>query len=68
MLLALDRQERAGTGTLSAVQEVRNQYQIPVVAVVNLADLMDHVSASGQTADVAGLRAYRERYGLQTEE
>jgi hypothetical protein len=29
---------------------------------------MDHVSASGQTADVASLRAYRERYGLQTEE
>jgi orotate phosphoribosyltransferase len=64
VLLALDRQERAGTSALSAVQEVRNQYQIPVVAVVNLADLMEHVSAAGQAADVAGLRRYRERYGL----
>jgi orotate phosphoribosyltransferase len=64
VLLALDRQERAGSGTLSAVQEVRHQYQIPVVAVVNLADLMDHVAGSGQTADIAGLRLYRERYGL----
>jgi orotate phosphoribosyltransferase len=64
VLLALDRQERAGSGTLSAVQEVRQQYQIPVVAVVNLADLMDHVTGSGQAADIAGLQLYRERYGL----
>jgi orotate phosphoribosyltransferase len=64
VLLALDRQERAGTSSLSAVQEVRNQYQIPVVAVVNLADLMDHLGTSGQPADIAGLRLYRERYGL----
>jgi orotate phosphoribosyltransferase len=64
VLLALERQERAGSGTLSAVQEVRQQYQIPVVAVVNLADLIDHVAGSGQAADIAGLRLYRERYGL----
>jgi orotate phosphoribosyltransferase len=64
VLLALDRQERAGTGVLSAVQEVRNQYKIPVVAVVNLADLMEHAGTSGQPADIAGLRLYRERYGL----
>jgi orotate phosphoribosyltransferase len=64
VLLALDRQERAGSGQFSAVQEVRQQYQIPVVAVVNLADLMDHVAGSGQAADIAGLRLYRERYGL----
>jgi orotate phosphoribosyltransferase len=64
VLLALDRQERAGASSLSAVQEVRNQYQIPVIAVVNLADLMDHVGTSGQPADIAGLRLYRERYGL----
>jgi orotate phosphoribosyltransferase len=64
VLLALDRQERAGTGVLSAVQEVGNQYKIPVVAVVNLADLMEHAGTSGQPADIAGLRLYRERYGL----
>jgi orotate phosphoribosyltransferase len=64
VLLALDRQERAGSGALSAVQEVRQQYQIPVVAVVNLADLMAHVAVSGQAADLAGMRQYRERYGL----
>ena len=64
VLLALDRQEKAPNSDLSAVQEVRSQYQIPVISVVNLADLMHHVSRSGQAGDLAGMHRYRERYGL----
>jgi orotate phosphoribosyltransferase len=64
VLLALDRQERASGGDLSAVQEVRAQYQIPVVAVINLADLMQHVSKAGQAGELSSMRLYRERYGL----
>jgi orotate phosphoribosyltransferase len=63
-LLALDRQERAPQSRLSAVQEVREQYGIPVVAVVNLTDLMQHVLARGNRDDLLALQAYRERYGL----
>jgi orotate phosphoribosyltransferase len=64
VLLALNRQERAPDSDLSAVQEVRRQYQIPVISVVNLADLMEHVSRSGQAGDLSSMRLYRERYGL----
>jgi orotate phosphoribosyltransferase len=64
VLLALDRQECAPQSRRSAVQEVRDQYGIPVVAVVNLADLMQHVSLQGQTDDLSRMQAYRERYGL----
>jgi orotate phosphoribosyltransferase len=64
VLLALDRQERAPESDFSAVQEVRSQYQIPVISVVNLADLMHHVSRSGQAGDLSSMRLYRERYGL----
>jgi orotate phosphoribosyltransferase len=64
VLLALDRQERGPQGRLSAVQEVRDQYGIPVVAVVNLADLMQHVSRLGRKDDLARMQAYREQYGL----
>jgi orotate phosphoribosyltransferase len=64
VLLALDRQERASGGDISAVQEVRSQYQIPVISVVNLADLMHHVSRSGHAGDLSSMRLYRERYGL----
>ena len=64
VLLALDRQERASGSDFSAVQEVRSQYQIPVVSVINLADLMQHVSQTGQAGELSSMRLYRERYGL----
>ena len=64
VLLAFDRQERAPQSRLSAVQEVRDQYGIPVVAVVNLADLMHHVSLLGRQDELSRMQAYRERYGL----
>jgi orotate phosphoribosyltransferase len=64
VLLALDRQECAPESRLSAVQEVRDHYGIPVVAVVNLADLMQHVSLRGHKEDLRRMQAYQERYGF----
>ena len=64
VLLAFDRQERATESRLSAVQEVRERYGIPVVPVLNLADLLHHVSARGREEDLQRMTAYRERYGL----
>jgi orotate phosphoribosyltransferase len=55
VLLALDRQERAPQSRLSAVQEVGEQYAIPVVAVINLADLMQHVLAQGRSGDLLAM-------------
>jgi hypothetical protein len=43
---------------------VRGQYQIPVLAVINLSDLMQHVSRTGQAGELSSMRQYRERYGL----
>jgi orotate phosphoribosyltransferase len=65
VLLALDRQERAPDSRLSAVQEVRRQYGIPVIAVVNLAELMHHLSLQGRKDDLARMQSYRERYGFE---
>jgi orotate phosphoribosyltransferase len=64
VLLALDRQECAPQSRLSAVQEVRDQHGIPVISVINLADLMQHVALQGPTDDLARMQAYKERYGL----
>ena len=49
VLIALDRMER-GTGALSAVQEVRNQFAMPVVSIATLDDL---TSFLGKRADMA---------------
>jgi orotate phosphoribosyltransferase len=64
VLLALDRQERGAVSPLSAVQEVREQFGMPVVAVINLSDLMQHMRILGHDADLASMQAYRDRYGL----
>jgi orotate phosphoribosyltransferase len=64
VLLALDRQEVAPNSRLSAVQEVREQFGIPVIAVVGLADLMQHMQGRGRSAELASMQLYRERYGL----
>ena len=64
VLLALDRQERAPDSQFSAVQEIQNKHGIPVISVVNLGDLMDHISHAGGAADLNSMRLYRERYGL----
>ncbi len=64
VLIALDRQER-GTGELSAVQEVQNNYGIPVVSIVTLETLLSY---AGQQPAVQphleAIRGYRARYGV----
>jgi orotate phosphoribosyltransferase len=64
VLLALDRQERAPESRLSAVQEVSDRYGIPVISVVNLADLMHHIALQGRKEDLQRMQTYREQYGL----
>lgn len=64
VLIALDRQERGAEGSLSAVQEVRREFDIPVIAVMGLAELMQYMQEAGREAELAGMRAYRELYGV----
>jgi len=64
VLLALDRQERGAISPLSAVQEVREQFGIPVMAVIGLSDLMHHMRETGHLAELADMQRYRDRYGL----
>ncbi|HTG76132.1 MAG TPA: orotate phosphoribosyltransferase [Steroidobacteraceae bacterium] len=63
VLIALDREER-GQGERSAVQEVQEMLGLPVVAVLRLRDLLTHLEATGETAILASVRAYRDRYGV----
>ena len=64
VLIALDRMER-GTGELSAVQEVSASYGIPVIAIANLADLLDFLKDNAELASHRpAVAAYREQYGI----
>ena len=64
VLIALDRMER-GTGALSAVQEVRNQFGIPVISIATLDDLVAFLGARGDMAQQLRLvERYRKEYGV----
>jgi orotate phosphoribosyltransferase len=65
VLLALDREERGAVSLLSAVQELREQFGIPVAAVIGLSDLMHHMQRHGRAAELASMQRYRDRYGSQ---
>ena len=62
--IALDRMER-GSGALSAVQEVGASYNIPVVSIATLDDLMTYLRTEPQHAQhLAALGRYRDQYGV----
>ena len=64
VVIALDRMER-GTGSLSAVQEVAQDYGIPVVAVATLDDLMAFLQQRPEFAAYeAAVARYRQEYGV----
>ena len=69
VLIALDRQERSGSGEAvgerSATQEVAARYGIPVIAIASLDDLLRYLEGeSGELARYAAEVAdYRARYG-----
>jgi len=67
VLIALDRQEK-GRGELSAIQEVEADYGIPVISIINLAQILDYVSQSPELAAHAEeIAAYRARYGISSQ-
>lgn len=64
VVIALDRMER-GSGNLSAVQEVHANYNIPVISIATLDDLMAYLRAEPQHAQqLAAVRRYRDQYGV----
>ena len=64
IVLALDRQEK-GNSELSAVQEIEQQYGLPVTSIIKLADLIEHLRASTDSqATLAAVQQYRDQYGI----
>ncbi|HEX5125347.1 MAG TPA: orotate phosphoribosyltransferase [Rhodocyclaceae bacterium] len=65
VVIALDRMER-GTGEKSAVQEVRDAYDVQVVAVACLDDLMAFIADSPTlTEHLVAVQRYRDTYGVK---
>jgi orotate phosphoribosyltransferase len=64
VIIALDRMEKGNNG-LSAIQEIKKMYDIPVISIINLDDVMNYLR--GRDDLVLNLRAvenYRAQYGV----
>ena len=66
VVVSLDRQERGQTA-LSAVQEVQQAFSIPVVNIITLTDLIDHLETAGRESELAAMRNYNRQWGVEKE-
>ena len=64
VIVALDRQER-GQKDLSAIQEIEQAYDIPVLAIATLENLLEFARQRQDFSEqLKQLTAYRETYGI----
>ena len=64
VVIALNRQEK-GQGELSAIQEVERDYDIPVLSIINLSDLVNYLGKQENSQDILrNVEAYRQEYGV----
>lgn len=65
VIVALDRQEK-GPNKISAIQEIEQTYQIPVLAIAKLENLLEYTRSGQEFADqLKQLTAYRQAYGVE---
>ena len=62
VLIALDRQEK-GLHDTSAVQDVREQFAMPVIAIICLADIVSYLSDNGD-GRLEAIKRYQDCYGV----
>ena len=63
-IIAVNRMER-GTAELSAIQEVERDYNMPVISIIDLADIVQYLEEiGGYATQLAAIAKYREQYGI----
>lgn len=64
VIVALDRQER-GQGEFSAIQELEREFDIPVLSIVNLSQVLDYIRDDASlSVHAQAVADYRARYGV----
>ena len=62
VLIALDRQEK-GQNDSSAIQEVQERFNMPVVAIITLANIIDYLTAESSD-QLNAIKDYQRLYGI----
>lgn len=63
--MALDRMERMrAEGGGSAISEVKKTYQVPVLSILDLNDLIKVLGMDGKKDDMRRVKEYQHQYGV----
>ena len=67
VVVAIDRMEKgANDAGLSAIQEIKHEYNIPVVSIINLDDIVTYLKQEkGLSHDLTKVTEYRNKYGAK---
>ena len=64
VIIALDRMEQGSNG-LSAIQEIKKMYDIPVISIINLDDVMNYLRGRDDLMlNLRAVESYRAQYGV----
>ena len=65
VVIGLNRQER-GQGERSAIQEIEDRWQVPVVSIIAMQDIIDYLELSSDAPEgsLEAMRKYRTLYGV----
>lgn len=64
VVVGLDRQER-GKSQLSAIQEVEQEYGVPVISIIRLGDIVEYLHTNPvQAANLGAIEDYRQQFGV----
>ena len=63
IVIALDRKEK-GQDERSAVQQIRDDFGVPVYSLVDIDDIIEFVKAKGESDHLAKMLEYRATYGV----
>lgn len=63
IVIALDRKEK-GQDERSAVQQIKDDFGVPVHALVSIDDIIAFLQHQGETEHLAKMMAYRQTYGV----
>ena len=64
VVIGLDRKER-GTSSKSAIQEVEQQFSIPVISIIDMDDILTYLKSQlDMKAVVKDIKNYRKEYGV----
>lgn len=64
IVIALNRQERGQRANISTLQEIEETYQIPIISIATIQDIMNYLSQSPEfNNNLVSIKKYQTEYG-----